>query len=155
MFHSLRCRIYEPNTNAEASHPERRWNPHWLASGDQGRRYLALPRVQNIYSAQTAWRMSMLALNISAHSRERREGLEANAGTPSRTGRGRESEIREWNVRNNPGGGPEVKVKVVADSADAYASRALCSPAVRTRESRSETGEPRSIRQSSNTTERV
>lgn len=35
----------------------------------------------------------------------------------SSRGRGRESEIREWNVAEQPGRRTEVKVKVVADSA--------------------------------------
>lgn len=56
--------------------------------------------------------MSTFALNISAHSR--RETRNECENVHRADGRGRESEIREWNVRNNPGG---VKVKVVADSA--------------------------------------
>lgn len=99
--------------------------------------------------------MSMFALNISAHLRCETRSECKNVVVH---GRGRESEIREWNVWNNPG--DEVKVKVVSDSASLTHCE-FCSPAYGHRhhhlrllhESQSETKETCSIGHPSNITE--
>jgi hypothetical protein len=70
---------------------------------DQGSRYLAFRVYKIFFALERRGEYRCSAFNILGLRGAR---LEANAGTSSRD-RGRESEIREWNERNNPGGEPK------------------------------------------------